>query len=802
MNPLVSVVLPVFNGEEFLNRSIKSFLNQTLEEIELIIVNDGSTDNTQVIIDHYAREDNRIKIIKLDENRGSHVARKTGTMTASGDYIMFLDADDALFINACKVAWLRATETNADIFQFNTEIVLFEEIFGNIKKTKSALISETSPIMNDLQKRLEPFDGTLTGERILRGCYEQNLFYYSVWNKIYRREICQKGYSHIPDFYLNLGEDDLAFFFIAYYSAKYVGDPRLTLYYYSFGSGISTQNSVSLKRIQLLSKCMEIPKTINKFLLEEGKVDYFKTAYESIVSRYKQATFYFLEQYINKENCSNISVAFTSVLEYFEPLELIQYLAPKFYEKPSIVAEGLLKSDLTKPIHKPIKTIGTYYFRLKNGGVERILSLIIPLWVEMGYRVVLFTDEPANDMDYTIDASYTRVVLPKSTSFTDYPNKVLALDSALRKYEVDLLVYHKWADPDMLWDLLVCKQANCAFYIYAHGTIDFFRYADFYSQQYFIQLPMIYELADCVIALTEMDTAFWDQFSNRTFQIANPIVLPEKEVQPRFNQGNRIIWVGRISEEKQPVELIKILASVLETVPNVELFIVGDGEPSEVNQLIDYAKKLKILDHITLVGFQLDVEQFYEQSDVLLFTSKYEGFGMSLLEAQSFGLPIVMYELPYLELVNGCNGIIAVDQLNVEEAGNAIVEVLTDQSKYTRLSEEAYKNAKRFSEFDLKKSWREIFSTTNCVITTDKERQSSSALRLALSSWVRFNYNKIQTPNFSEAVNQAVQLKMLNMSIIEAAIHLMKTLARRILGKEISEKIHLFRVRMRGKTGN
>ena len=815
MNPHVSVILPVFNGERYLKRSIQSFLKQTLKDIELIIVNDGSTDNTQAIIDYYASRDRRIKIIRFDENRGNLSARKAGVMAASGDYIMFLDADDALFLNACKQAWLRATETNADIFQFNSEIVFVDENIGNFEKNEAALPSEYSSIIIDnLRQILKPYEGTLTGERILRGCYELNLFYYTIWNKIYRREICQAAYSNIPEIYINIGEDDFAFFFIAYFSKKYVGDPRLTLYYYTFGSGITTKGSVSLKKIRLLSKCMQIPKIIERFLSAERKTSYFRLTLESITSRYKQAIFENVGLFLNEENNPEADSALTSVLEYIEPLELIQSLETKFFEKPSLVAERFLKTDLAKPIHKPIKTIGTYYFRLHNGGVERVLSLIIPLWVEMGYQVILFTDEPANDLDYVINAPYTRVVLPKCTSFLDYKVKADALDSALRKYEVDLLVYHKWMDKDLLWDLLVCKQANCAFYIYAHGTIDTFNYVDPYYQQYLLKLPAIYKLADCVIALTAMDAAFWNQVANRTYQINNPCSLPVREIKPRTNQQQRILWVGRISGEKQPIESIKIFATVLERLPNAELYIVGTGEPGEVKKVIDYAKKLEILDHVTLVGFHSDLEQFYARSDILLFTSKFEGFGMTLIEAQSFGLPIVMYELPYLEIVKGCQGIIAVNQLAAEDAGNAIIDILTDQTKYSHLSEEAFNNAIKFSKIDLKKKWQEIFSTTEIEKTLDSNIDSVLAVRLAYNAWTKFCINYIQNnssqsnvavpqmPDISEEVNQAIQAKMVNMPISEATIHLMKTIARRILGENISYKIHLLRIRMMGKTEN
>lgn len=796
MNPLVSVVMPVYNGEDFLNRSIRSFLKQTLKEIELIVVNDGSTDNTRSIIEQYASKDSRIHLINFDENRGNLIARKTGALIASGDYIMFLDADDALFLNACKQAWIRVTETEADIFQFNSEIVFSEKDF---------------PEKEFIQQLLQPFEGVLTGERILRGCYELKLFSHTIWNKIYRREVCQEAYRNVPDIYLNLGEDEFAFFFISFFSKKYVGDPQLTLYYYTYGSGISTQRLITLKQIRLLSKCMEISVEIKKFLSREGKLDYFKPAVESISLKNQQTLFKYFEQYISNDNKSSVKSAFSSVLEYCEPLDLIRYLEPRFFDKPVIIAEGLLSSTLAKPIQKPIKTIGTYYSRLYNGGVERVLSLIIPLWVEMGYQVILFTDEPPNELDYEITVPYTRVVLPKPISFDDYQQKASALDNALRKHDVDLMIYNKWLDPHLLWDMLVCKQAGTAFYIYTHGTIDLFRSIHPDGQQYYVQLPSIYRLADCVISLTEMDAAFWSQFAFRTHLISNPCSLPDNTPEKRKNRRNRIIWVGRISEEKQPVEAVKILVNVLEKMPSAELYIVGIGEPNMVKHALDYARKQKILDHITLVGYQMEVGQFYDQSDILLFTSAFEGFPMTLFEAQSFGLPIVMYELPYLTLVQGSKGIVAVEQHDVEGAANSIVDILTNAEKYALMSQKAYENASEISSIDLKEKWHEIFMTAEKNLATNNDLTSPAALRLALASWTRFNVEslhkarmqtQINTPSntdISEAVNQAIQVKMVNMSILEASVHLVKTVARRVLGKNLSDRIHLFRVRIRGK---
>ena len=99
--PKISIILPCYNAGEYLHRSIPNCLHQTLKDIEIICVNDGSTDNTAEILQEYANKDNRIKII-TQENQGKLVARKRGIEHASGEYCMFLDQDDFYELCACQ----------------------------------------------------------------------------------------------------------------------------------------------------------------------------------------------------------------------------------------------------------------------------------------------------------------------------------------------------------------------------------------------------------------------------------------------------------------------------------------------------------------------------------------------------------------------------------------------------------------------------------------------------------------------------------------------------------------------------
>lgn len=110
----VSIILPVYNVEQWLDETIHSIQEQTLPEWEAIFVIDGSTDRSEEIIARYAEEDKRLKIFK-QENRGQGAARDFGVENARGDYLFFLDPDDLIPPNAIQVAYQRAIDANADI---------------------------------------------------------------------------------------------------------------------------------------------------------------------------------------------------------------------------------------------------------------------------------------------------------------------------------------------------------------------------------------------------------------------------------------------------------------------------------------------------------------------------------------------------------------------------------------------------------------------------------------------------------------------------------------------------------------
>ena len=96
MRNLISIIVPVYNVEDYLGRCISSLINQTYDCLEILLINDGSTDNSAKICDEFAARDKRISVFHM-ENGGSSIARNYGLSKCTGDYIGFVDSDEGLF---------------------------------------------------------------------------------------------------------------------------------------------------------------------------------------------------------------------------------------------------------------------------------------------------------------------------------------------------------------------------------------------------------------------------------------------------------------------------------------------------------------------------------------------------------------------------------------------------------------------------------------------------------------------------------------------------------------------------------
>ena len=172
-NPLVSIIIPVYNVEQYLSEALESVLSQTYENLEILIIDDGSTDGSGLVCDKYGEKDKRIHVLH-QENRGLSAARNTGLDRMSGEAVAFLDPDDAFEATFIEKLLTAMISENADltVCKYTTH-----HTTGKLNQGSRSSNPSAAPGIYDHD----------SGLRALA----DNVLNLSVWNKLYRRELLQ-----------------------------------------------------------------------------------------------------------------------------------------------------------------------------------------------------------------------------------------------------------------------------------------------------------------------------------------------------------------------------------------------------------------------------------------------------------------------------------------------------------------------------------------------------------------------------------------------------------------------------------
>ena len=196
----ISIIIPVYNAEHTLDKCLESLCNQTLKDIEIICINDKSSDNSLEKLLEYSNADCRIKVINLEKNVGAGVARNIALDAAKGDYILFVDADDWIDLNACE-------ELYNQISAYNNDFIIFDLI---------NYYEETQTEKHD-EYRLKPFKEIIQNKNII--LRDLNFCFFTtteVAYKIYNREFLNRNNIRFSE--QRFCEDDIFFIKAVYYS--------------------------------------------------------------------------------------------------------------------------------------------------------------------------------------------------------------------------------------------------------------------------------------------------------------------------------------------------------------------------------------------------------------------------------------------------------------------------------------------------------------------------------------------------------------------------------------------------------
>lgn len=274
MDYKISIIIPIYNGEKYLSQCLESLINQTLKDIEIICVNDGSTDNSLKILEEYAKKDKRIKIINK-KNAGLGAARNTGMKYANGDYIGFVDSDDWVDRNMFKKLYIKAKSHNIDIVM--CPVCIYDD---NVQKGNYDYSYFNLDCFNEDFNNLI-FDYQKTKDFFFRICV-------TAYNKIYRTEFLKNIGVKFPE---GIIFEDNPFFYKTFLRAKQVAIIRDFLYFYRGQRADSIISNADFKYFDIIKSHNLTKKIIlSDPHYDDLKIDLFNYVIRSIFNRYFQVS--------------------------------------------------------------------------------------------------------------------------------------------------------------------------------------------------------------------------------------------------------------------------------------------------------------------------------------------------------------------------------------------------------------------------------------------------------------------------------------------------------------------------------
>ena len=687
----VSIVVPMHNAELHLRECLDSLVHQTLHDLEILCFDDASTDSTGSIVAEYASRDDRVRLTTYPENRSSSQARKDGALGARGRYLMFVDADDYLELTACEELAARMAELDVDVLQFGTNII-------NVSNSDAARIA-------GLERFLAPLQGRLDGAEPFETCFLLAGYGHSLWNKIYRTAFAKEAFTQVPDGSYPKAQDVLAYFVLAWHARSYVGITD-RFYNYRFGSGITGASEMSLDRLTFYCSQSLVADAADRFVAQhDGTPEQFEAARrvrQNLVSDCVQ-------QWFRRTPRSVSSAGFDILARAWSMDEIAGVLHRHLHDQVQGVAERLSGAHSLASRTDRIPdggTIGVFYHRLSIGGVQRVISILIPMYLRMGYRVVMLVEEDHAGAEFPLPPQVRRVVLPKPEK--DFRVRGQRLRQAVREEGLDALIYCAGSNPTLLYDLLVTKAEGIPFILSIHDSA-------FHSllsgSSSIAARPAVSRLADVAQVLSAAEEVYWRSQGVKAVFLPNPATSEIVEAAELEPQPGNLLWVGRLDLwVKRCLDPVKAMAIVARAHPSAKLHIVGmEWTPGASEKILQEIDRLGIQENVMLCQPTQEIEKYYRRAAVVVMTSVTECSPMTVTEAKAFGIPIAMYSLPHPAMLQDGKGFLSVPQGDTEELARAIISMLDDEAQRVRIGSEGRQSLARFMDVDIEEEWRRLF---------------------------------------------------------------------------------------------
>lgn len=720
-SPRVSIVIPLFNDEEFVATALQSCLTQTLADIEIICVDDASTDATVTIVEEIRRGDARVRLIRQPENRSAFQARRAGIEAAKSPYILFLDGDDELAPHAASTALRKASSAKADVVGFGVDIITADS--RTPRRFEAALQPKFTELRApDIIPALFPVGEEANGH---------------LWRYLFETALLRSAYQDIDPHLTFYRANDLPITLLALAHAKKYVSTAERLYRYHFRRGTSGHAVDGVERFAFLLSGVD---PISAIWSQIERLADQTADPQSILRCYESARLHIIANVLRscvRDTYGSLQRTCLSMLEArVGRLDVIRAAAGFCVE-----ALDLLSLTAPEPDHHPAprRSVLLYTAHLDTGGLQSVLLEQAAALASAGHTVTI-------------------AVLRHTTRQLDLPpgvtvelvtgSTVSRIDRWLeicRDHSVDVVVDHhilyneKWA-----WYALAALTADIPTIGWIHN---FALRPIFDASQRTSFLTMHLRLLWRVVTLSRADVAFWKlRGLEHVVYLPNPLsplALSALEDQsPRqYPEGTvELVWWGRLDgPTKQVLHLVDTARELKVREVDFRLKIIGPASnnltPAEVRAS---AVEQGVDAFIELVE-ELDSGSLTSElasAHLLVSTSAIEGAPLTLVEAQALGMPVVMYDLPWLSVAQGNEGMIRTAPGDPAALAEAIADVVRSRARYEQLSNASRSFARSAAAVDVNSLIVAVL--TNEIPTEFSPEPTLEDARLLMDWLVRF----------------------------------------------------------------
>lgn len=669
--PRVSIVMPLYNDEDFVADALDSCLAQTLREIEVICVDDASTDGTVAVVQEYQKRDSRVRLLRQPENSSAFQARRVGITAASARFVLFLDGDDQLDARAAATALARASSAGADVVGFGVEIVAP----GGVPSKLAAALQPAHAELRaaDIIPSLFPAGEAANGH---------------LWRYLFDTRLLRAAYSDIGDDMKFYRANDLPVSFLALaHARKYASVPD-RLYRYHFRRGTSGHRVDGVDRFAFLlsgvAPIAAIRAQVHSLAERSG------AAATGIVASYESARLHIIANvlgYTIRDTAGSLQRACIEMLtREVGALDVIRAAAAFCAEAlPALSASSEAATSPREP-----RSILLATRRLDTGGLQSVLVDQAERLLAAGHVVgIVVMERVERELDLPSGIDVIELTNESQLARVDHWVEIC------RDRSVDVIIdHHILYNEHWPWRALAAKAVGVPTIGWLHNfalrpLFDGSRRISFLTAH----LATLFR----VVTLSAADVVFWKMRGiHRVAYLPNPpssltVAALQTSAERSIADGRlELAWWGRLNTTtKQTQHLVAVAAELRARGIDFRLTIIGpDSRELSSTGLRQQAQARGVDDAIELLG-ELSTDELLStltDAHLLVSTSAIEGYQLTIPEAEAMGMPVVMYDLPWLDTVRDNPGVVTTPQGDPAALADAIVDLMRDPQRYERLS--------------------------------------------------------------------------------------------------------------------